>query len=50
MAVKFVQGIADKDGELYPVKTMYHIECCIKRHLEENGRMEANPLDRKSDS
>ena len=43
--IKFVQEVCDKDGEPYPGRTVYQIICLLKRHLEENGRAEANMLN-----
>ena len=43
--IKFVQEVCDKDGEPYPGRTAYQIICSLKRHLEENGRAEANMLN-----
>ena len=41
--IKFVQEVCDKDGKLYPGRTVhvYQIVCSLKRHLEENGRAES---------
>ncbi|CAB4034352.1 Hypothetical predicted protein [Paramuricea clavata] len=43
--IKFVQEVCEKDGKLYPGRTVYQIICSLKRHLDENGRAEANMLN-----
>ncbi|CAB4043927.1 Hypothetical predicted protein, partial [Paramuricea clavata] len=43
--IKFVQEVCEKDGKLYPRRTVYQIICSLKRHLDENGRAEANMLN-----
>ena len=43
--IKFVQELCDKDGKPYPGRTVYQIVCSLKRHLDENGRAEANMLN-----
>ena len=40
--IKFVQELADKDGDQYPEKTIYQIVCSLRQYLEEHGRVEAN--------
>ena len=43
---KFVQGVANSEGKVYPARTLYGIVCGIRRHLEETVGSEAlNPLD-----
>lgn len=46
--IKFVQEVADKDGDPYPEKTIYQIVCSLRRYVDENGRAEANMLDGKN--
>ena len=43
--IKFVQEVCEKDGKPYPGRTVYQIICSLKRHLDENGRAEANMLN-----
>ncbi|CAB4042300.1 Hypothetical predicted protein, partial [Paramuricea clavata] len=43
--IKFVQEVCDKDGKPSPGRTVYQIICSLKRHLDENGRAEANMLN-----
>ncbi|CAB3980436.1 Hypothetical predicted protein [Paramuricea clavata] len=43
--IKFVQEVCDKDGKPYPGRTVYQIIRSLKRHLDENGRAEANILN-----
>ncbi|CAB4043582.1 Hypothetical predicted protein, partial [Paramuricea clavata] len=45
--IKFVQEVCDKDGKPwpYPGRTVYQIICSLKRHLDKNGRAEANMLN-----
>ena len=41
---KFVLEVRKQDGKEYPPKSLYALVCCIKRHFEENGIYNINPL------
>ena len=43
---KFVQEVANKNGDRYPSRSLYGIVCGLKRYLEDvNGGNALNPLD-----
>ena len=43
---KFLQEVANSEGKVYPVRTLYEIIAGILRHLEETvGSKAVNPLD-----
>lgn len=45
---KFIREVRNKDGELYPMKTLYQIVCCFKRKFEQDGRDDMNPIDKSN--
>ncbi|CAH3180135.1 unnamed protein product [Porites lobata] len=43
---KFVQEVANKNGDRYPSRSLYGIVCGLERYLEDvNGGNVLNPLD-----
>lgn len=45
---KFLQEVADKNGNRYPGPTLYQIVAGLKRHLEAKHRRDVNMLDKNN--
>ena len=41
---KFVRGVKNREGKVYPARTLYGVVCGIRRHLEETVGSEALDL------
>ena len=42
---KFILEVRKQDGLEYPPKSIYALVCCFKRHFEQNGIHDINPLN-----